>query len=228
MQALVPLAMAAISAASSSFGRKSSRWSGEKAKTEKLTRLTSEQSHLLKHLLKHPNVHLPDITQDQNYQQGSGFLQKILSQDPEMMKQFEAPMMRQFSEQIIPKLSEQFTAVGGRNSSAFGQQMGAAGAGLAEKIAQLRGELGLGAAGQALSYAQMPFQQKFANEGLNLQRMGLGLGTPAFGYLSTGATPGIGTGISQAFGKAGGQMMGADGGSGFMSGLSEIWHKIFG
>ena len=228
MQALIPLAISAAGALAGSLGKKSSSWSGEKVKTEKLSRLTSGQEKMLRDLLKHPNVHLPDMTRDPNYQQGSGYLQRLLSQDPEMMRQFEAPMMRQFNEQIVPQLAEQFSGMGARSSSAFGQQMGAAGAGLAERIAQMRGQLGLGAAGQALSYAQTPFQQKYAQEGLNLNRMQLGLGTPAFGYMSTGGTPGLGSGISSALLQGGGGMMGAGGGSGFMSGLGSLWSKLFG
>ncbi len=67
----------------------------------------------------------------------------MLTQDPQAAKQFEAPAMRQFEEQILPTIAERFTGLlgeGAQTSSAFGQQLGAAGAGLAEKLQLQRGE----------------------------------------------------------------------------------------
>ena len=74
----------------------------------------------------------------------AGFEQllSILSGTPEAAKQFEAPAMRQFEEQILPTIAERFTGLlgeGAQRSSAFGQQLGQAGAGLAEKLQAQRG-----------------------------------------------------------------------------------------
>jgi hypothetical protein len=90
-------------------------------------------------------------------QSGSNYLQGLLSQDPRMMQQFEAPYMRQFNEQIVPGLAERFT--GKQSGSAFQQALGSAGSGLMERLAALRGGLGMQAAQQALNYAQMPMQR---------------------------------------------------------------------
>jgi hypothetical protein len=133
--------------------------------------------------------------------QGFDFLSKILGGDT---SQFEAPLMRQFYEQTVPGIAERFSGmgVGAQGSSAFGQQMGAAGAGLAEQLGALRGQLGL----QGLSHLQ----------GL----MGQGLGSRAFesiyrpstsGFIG-GTASGIGTGIG----------MGLTGGFG---GFNEKWRK---
>ena len=67
----------------------------------------------------------------------------MLTQDPQAAKQFEAPAMRQFEEQILPTIAERFTGTlgeGAQRSSAFGQQLGAAGAGLSERLQAQRGE----------------------------------------------------------------------------------------
>lgn len=198
---MIPAAMMASSVLPSLFGHKSSTWSGEKSKIHKLPTLNSYQQRTLKDILKHPERQLPMMEDQPLYQQGSGYLQSILSQDPEMMKQFEAPAMRQFNEEIVPGIAERFSGAGARSSSAFNQAMGQAGSGLAERIAAMRAQLGLGAAGQALNYAQMPFAQ-------NMARLSLGLGTPAFGYQATGGTPGMGSGISNALLQGGGSAMG--------------------
>ena len=93
-------------------------------------------------------------------QSGLNYLQSIMSQDPEMMKQFEAPYMRQFNEEIVPQTAERFAGMGGMNSSGFQQTMGQAGSSLMERLAVLRGGLGMQAAQQAASYAQLPMQRQ--------------------------------------------------------------------
>ncbi len=74
--------------------------------------------------------------------QGFEQLLSMLTQDPQAAKQFEAPAMRQFEEQILPTIAERFTGLlgeGAQRSSAFGQQLGQAGAGLAERLQAQRG-----------------------------------------------------------------------------------------
>lgn len=98
---------------------------------------------------------VPRFTQPQQdifsqLQQGAGEalpagfeqLLAMLTQDPQAAQQFEAPAMRQFEEQILPTIAERFTGVlgeGAQRSSAFGQQLGQAGAGLAESLQAQRG-----------------------------------------------------------------------------------------
>lgn len=213
---LAILGSAAISAISSHVGKKSSTWSGEKSKIHKLPTMTSDQRHLFKDVFKHPDRYLSSLQNQPTYQQGSGFLQRILSQDPELMRQFEAPAMRQYNEEIVPAIAERFAGTGSLNSSAFQHAMAQAGTGLAERIASMRAQLGLGAAGQALNYAQAPYNQEMSK----LQFL---LGTPSFGYQATGGTPGAGSAFTTGLANAGStalgmyaasQMFGGGGGAG--------------
>ena len=96
----------------------------------------------------------------------TSYLQNILSQDPEMMKQFEAPYMRQFNEQILPDIANRYAGAGAVSSGGFKQAMAHAATDLQERLAGLRTGAGLQAAQAALPYAQMPLQrqqQQFSN-----------------------------------------------------------------
>jgi len=53
-----------------------------------------------------------------------------------------------FAQQTIPSIAERFTGLGAQNSSAFGQQLGAAGAGLESGLASLGAQYGLQNRGQ--------------------------------------------------------------------------------
>ena len=113
---------------------------------------------------------------------------------------FEAPAMRQFQEQIVPGIAERFTGMGAgaQQSSAFGQQLGQAGAGLAEQLAmqrsgmqergmgQLMSLLGLGMGTSPFQYQQIPGQQGalsglLGGLGRGLGQMGATLGTQWLG-----------------------------------------------
>lgn len=142
---------------------------------QKLSTLSSGQKGLMQQLLGSLQGQSSNIQQSPLYQQGSSFLQNLLSGSPEATAAFEAPYMRQFNEQIVPGLAERFTGLGAQSSSAFTQALGSAGASLQEQLASLRGNLGLQAAGQGLQYAQQPIS--------NYQGMaGLGLGTQTQAY----------------------------------------------
>lgn len=177
-----------------SLGSKSSSWRGSKPELKKFETLNSGQKNLLTNLMKHLNLSQTEATQNPLYQGGQSYLQSILSQDPEMMQQFEAPYMRQFQEEIVPQLAERFSGMGARNSSAFQQTLGAQGAGLMERLASMRAGLGMNAAQMGLGYAQTPFSQQ-------LQRSSLALGTPAFGYQALGGTPGVSQSIFSGAGQ---------------------------
>lgn len=155
---------------------------GSQNKLEKIKTLTHGQRKLLDELVRHPNLNLPGINQNRTYQAGNTYLQNILSQDPEMMMQFEAPYMRQFSEEIMPNIAEQFAGAGALSGSGFQNAASSAGSSLMERLAALRGNLGMQAANQAFGYSQLPFQQALQGAGMNLSRTQTALGTPAFGY----------------------------------------------
>jgi hypothetical protein len=124
--------------------------------------------------------------------QGMQYLSGLLSGNPETMQKFEAPFMRQFQEQTVPSLAERFSSMGSgaQGSSAFGQQLGQAGAGLSENLASLRGQLQQGAMSQL--------------QGM----MGMGMGARPFENIFRPATQGfmgsMAGGIGSAAGQAGG------------------------
>lgn len=139
---------------------------------------TKQQSQFLQQLLGQLGGQSSNIGQNPLFQQGSNYLQQLLSGSPESTAAFEAPAMRQFNEQIIPGLAERFSGLGAgaQSSSAFQQALGQAGAGLSENLQALRSGLQFGALPQALGYAQQPVS--------NLQGFGqLGLGTNMRGFI---------------------------------------------
>lgn len=187
-------------------------WSGSKPELKRFETLSHKQKNVLSDLLKHLNIGGATAQNQPLYQQGSDYLSSILSKDPEMMKQFEAPAMRQFNEEIVPGLAERFSGMGARNSSAFGQAMGQAGSGLAERLAAMRAGLGMQASQQGFGYSQLPFQEM-------MQKTSLGMGTPAFGYQAFGGMP---SGLSSMLGGLSGGI-GTGLGSFLGSGLSHLF-----
>ncbi len=111
-----------------------------------------------------------DITQNQNYQEGSNWLHSLFN-DPEFFKNFEAPLQRQFEEQTVPDLANRFASMGSggaTGSTGFRNQLAREGSNLSTNIAALRGGMQQQGVNQGLQYAQQPFQNL-------LQMMGLGL-----------------------------------------------------
>jgi len=149
---------------------------GKKEKMQQVPTMTGQQNDILSQFL----------SQLQSGGNGMDYFQKILSGDT---SQFEKPLMRQFNEQTIPGLAERFSGMGAgsQQSSAFGQQMGQAGAGLMEQLGAMRGGLQMQAAG-----------------GLQ-NALGMGLGAKSFENIFRPATqgfigsmaPGLGSGIGQ-------------------------------
>jgi hypothetical protein len=138
---------------------------------------TKGQSALLQQLLGQLRGQNTNIQQNPLFQQGSNYLQQLLSGDPQSTASFEAPAMRQFNEQIIPGLAERFSGLGAgsQSSSAFQQALGQAGAGLSENLQALRSGLQFGALPNALGFSQQPIS--------NYQGLaGLGLGTQMKGF----------------------------------------------
>ena len=138
---------------------------------------TPEQQQSMQQQLGGATQQLPQIFE---------YLNQILSQNPELMKQFEAPAMRQFEEQILPTIAERFSGLNAQKSSAFGQQLGQAGAGLSENIAAQRAGLGQQAIGQLQQLLQGGQQRQYENI-FRPQTFG------ALGQLAGGIGQGLGT-----------------------------------
>lgn len=132
--------------------------------------------------------------------QGMDWLQSLFSNDPSAFAAYEAPAMRQFNEQIVPGIAERFTGMGagGRNSSAFGQQLAGAGSRLSENLSAQRQNLRSGAMNQIMQMLQMSMQPTFENvmyqgqPGL-LQNLAQGAGEAGMNYM-TGGTYGLAKG----------------------------------
>jgi hypothetical protein len=235
--AAVPYAMEAISWGLSKTGKKSSSLTGQKGTPEKVNKLsnyTHGQRKLLDYITKHPEIDMPDINQNQMFQQGQNYTSNILSQDPydqNFLQQFQQPYIREFEEQTVPELAQRFGSLGAQRSSAFAQSLGAAKAGLLEKLASIAGEIGMGrqrmgqqAANQAFNYAQLPFNQEYERQGLNLNRQQLALGAQPFQYHITPAQSGT-PGYAQAGMNAGAQGILNDFSNGGQ-GASSLWSKF--
>lgn len=92
--------------------------------------------------------------------QGYDFLSRLLGGDESIFRELEAPALRQFSEQIVPGLAERYTAMGegGQSSSAYQQQLAAAGARLAQDLAGQRAGYRMSALDRLLSQAGQTMQ----------------------------------------------------------------------
>ena len=100
-----------------------------------------------------------DITQNQNYQQGSEWLNSLYN-DPQFFDKFEAPLQRQFQEQTVPDLANRFASQGSGGSlgsTGFRNQLAREGSNLSTNIAALRGGMQQQGVNQGLQYAQQPF-----------------------------------------------------------------------
>lgn len=77
------------------------------------------------------------------YGTAADYWYQVLQDNPELMKQFEAPYMRQFNEQTIPDLAEQFAGMGSGALSSSGFRNAAVNAGvdLSERLAAIRANL---------------------------------------------------------------------------------------
>ncbi len=64
----------------------------------------------------------------------------------------------QFAQRTVPSIAERFTGMGGQGSSAFGQQLGAAGAGLEESLAAMGQQFNQQERGQLMSLLGLGMQ----------------------------------------------------------------------
>jgi hypothetical protein len=165
--------------------------------------------------------------------QGMDYLRSLISQDPKMMQQFEAPAKRQFSEEIMPQISERFAGLGALNSSGFQQSLAQAGASLSERLAALRGGLGMQATSMMPGMSQMNqqnaqglMQGAMFPYNMQNQQSQQALGTKGFDYYGVNPQQ-----RNQGFwGQAGSGMMGGMGmgfGGGIGSGLAGLIGGLF-
>lgn len=160
---------------------------GEKGKTKEFQRYNEQQQNVLNDILSRSSGQLGG---------GFDFLEGILGQSPEAMQQFQAPALRAFQEETLPSIAERFTGAlgeGSQRSSAFGQQLGQAGAGLQENLAAQRGQLSFNALQQLMNLLGTGLTQQTDKAYFNrqpgfLENLGAGLGA------------GFGKGAGAAFG----------------------------
>lgn len=166
---------------------------GTPGKIQPLPSMTGEQQQLLAQLLGGLGGPLGA---------GLGNLQTLLGGGQGAFEAFEKPALRQFQEEIVPQIAERFSSLGAgaQGSSAFGQQLGSAAAGLTERLAaqraglqsqalqQLSQLLGLGIGTQPFQYATIPGQEG----GLSKLFGGVGSALGQFGTLGLGRLLGLG------------------------------------
>jgi hypothetical protein len=150
---------------------------GKKERMQQVPTMTGQQNDLLSQFL----------SQLQSGGNGMDYFQKILSGDTEA---FEKPLMNQFYSETLPSLSEQFSnfGQGSQQSSAFGQQMGQAGAGLAQNLGAMRGGLQMQAASGLQNALSNALQQRSFQNVFRPSSPGI------FGSMAPGIGSGIGTG----------------------------------
>ena len=132
---------------------------GNHEKMEQVPRFNKGQEGAFKDLLGGASSQLP---------QGFEFLNQILSNNPDVYNQLEAPTRRGFNEQTLPSIAERFSSMDAQKSSAFGQQLGQAGERLEESLAAKR----TGMKGDALSQLQSLLQTGLTPQFENVFRPG--------------------------------------------------------
>ncbi len=103
------------------------------------------------------------------------------------MKAFSDPARTSFEQNTLPSIAERFSSMNAQNSSAFGQQLGAAGANLEENLAGQRANLQSGAMNQLMNMFNTGMTQQ--NETIH---------SPATGGFLGGMAGGIGQGLGMA------------------------------
>ena len=131
---------------------------------------------------------------------GMGYLQQLMSNDPEAFAAYEAPAMRQFQQEIVPGIAERFSGMGmgAQGSSAFQQQLASAGGRLSQDLAAQRANLRGGAMQNLTSMYGMAMQPSMQN---------------FYQQPTQGMVPGMMQGLAQGAGYG---MMGGMGGMGGM------------
>ena len=115
--------------------------------------------------------------------------------------QFSQPYMQQFNEQMLPQIAERFAGAGALSSSAFGQSLGGASAGLQSQLAKLFSQL----QGQAAQQQYGQYNQ-LAQTGLNHEQFAYNKQEGSQGFLApfmSAALSAAGGPIGSSIGKFG-------------------------
>ena len=157
-----------------------------------------------------------DITQNQGYQQGQGFLSSLFN-DQDFFNRFEAPAFRQFNEEIAPGIANRFASMGSGGSlgsTGFRNQIAREGGNLATNLAAQRGNMQQQAVPQLLGYSQQPFSnllslyQHALQPTQNVyQQPSAGFFGPIAASLAGGAATGLGNQLGQQMGQGGNTSM---------------------
>jgi hypothetical protein len=127
---------------------------GKHEKVDQIPKYNQAQENTMNQLLGGGSSQLP---------QGFEFLNQILSQNPDLMNQFQAPAKREFNEEILPTIAERFSGMNAQKSSAFGQQVGKAGERLEESLSAQRSGMQSNALAQLQSLLQGGLTQRNEN-----------------------------------------------------------------
>jgi hypothetical protein len=113
------------------------------------------------------------IENNQTYQGGNDFLQKLLGGDSSAFQNFEKPYQERFEQETVPGLTNLFSGMGtgggALSGSGFQNSLAQAGRGLQGDLAQMRSGMQMNALPQALNYAQQPFNNQL--NGMNVNTM---------------------------------------------------------
>jgi len=154
---------------------------GSKDKLKKVSNFSPEQTGLFNNFLNQTKG------LQGGAKQATGLLQDYLNPESDVYQNFEAPYMRNFNEQTVPRLAEQFAGAGATggalSSSAFGQSLGAAGAGLQENLGSMKSTM--------QRQAIMDFLGQYN------QQNQTGLGAKPFDYINQQGSQGLLGGIAQ-------------------------------
>lgn len=174
---------------------------GTPGRFEQLPTVTPEQKGLLDQLLGGLG--------GQGGPLGAGLqnLQQILSGAPGAFEAFEAPARTAFQQRTVPGIAERFSGLGAQRSSAFGQQLGAAGAGLEEQLSAQRAGLQSQALQQLMGLLGQAQQPQFQTIQLPETQGALpgilsGLGSLGGFFLGGPAGAALGGGLGQTLGSS--------------------------
>lgn len=143
---------------------------------QKLTTQSKGQKGLLEQLLGISGQSLQaggNIAENPAYQQALQAFQSFLPGGTGFQP-IQQEAQRNFQQQTIPSILNAYGS-NSRGSSALNQALAGAGQNLNSSLGAQLAQMQLGAAGQAVGAAQVPYQQ-------GLQGAGLGLGTQSFAY----------------------------------------------
>jgi hypothetical protein len=144
---------AALAKDSKGKGGSGGIFGSKKDQTLQMSNLLPEQKDLLLNQIDQ----LQGGPTGQNYGLAQGYLQSLLSNDPNTYNQFAAPYLAQYNQETLPMLQERFAGMGGPmggglgSSSGFAQALGASGSRLNADLAGLYANLRQNAANQAFS-----------------------------------------------------------------------------